>query len=238
MDFLLDPALIASFISLTILEVILGIDNVIFIALLVEHLPPKERKKVRNIGISLAFFFRVAMLLGIAWIIGLKEPILTVLDYSFSGKDLMMLAGGIFLIYKATMGVHEEFTGETKQEYSYFKGAFFAMISQIILIDIVFSFDSIMTAVGVTDHTTIIIMAMGIAMFVMLFASNAIAHFIQTYPSLKMLALAFVLLIGVLLTAEAFGIHVPKEYIYAAMAFSLSVETLNIIYGHKQKQRK
>jgi predicted tellurium resistance membrane protein TerC len=238
MDFLLDPALIASFISLTILEVILGIDNVIFIALLVEHLPPKERKKIRNIGLLLAFFFRVAMLLGIAWIIGLKEPIIHILDYSFSGKDLMMLAGGIFLIYKATMGVHEEFTGETKQEYSYLKGAFFAMISQIILIDIVFSFDSIMTAVGVTDHTTIIILAMGIAMFIMLFASNTIAHFIQTYPSLKMLTLAFVLLIGVLLTAEAFGVHVPKEYIYAAMAFSLSVETLNIIHGHKQKQRK
>jgi predicted tellurium resistance membrane protein TerC len=237
MDFLLDPALIASFISLTALEIILGIDNIIFIALLVQHLPLAERKKVRNIGLFLAFFFRVAMLLGIAWVISLKEPLVTVLEYSLSGKDLMMLAGGIFLIYKATMGVHEEFSGEVKKEYKHFKGAFFATVAQIILIDIVFSFDSIMTAVGITEHTSIIIAAMAIAMGVMLLASNAIAHFIQTYPSLKMLALAFVLLIGLLLTAEAFGVHVPKEYIYAAMAFSLSVETLNIVRGHKQRKK-
>ncbi len=237
MDFLLDPTLIASFISLTALEIILGIDNIVFIALLVQHLPLAERKRVRNIGLFLAFFFRVAMLLGIAWVISLKEPLVTVLEYSLSGKDLMMLAGGIFLIYKATMGVHEEFSGEVKKEYTHFKGAFAATIAQIILIDIVFSFDSIMTAVGITEHTSIIIAAMAIAMGVMLLASNAIAHFIQTYPSLKMLALAFVMLIGVLLTSEAFGIHVPKEYIYAAMAFSLGVETLNIVRGHKQRKK-
>lgn len=236
MDFLLDPTLIASFISLTALEIILGIDNIIFIALLVEHLPKTQQKKVRNIGIGLAFFLRVAMLLGIVWIIGLKEPLVTVMKYSMSGKDLMMLAGGIFLIYKATSGIHEEVSDELKKEYSHFKGAFYATVTQIILIDLVFSFDSIMTAVGITEHTGIIIAAMAIAMGVMLLASNTIAHFIQTYPSLKMLALSFVMLIGLLLSAEAFGVHVPKGYIYAAMAFSLGVETLNILRSKKYKK--
>lgn len=236
MDFLTDPALIASFISLTALEIILGIDNIIFIALLVEHLPPNQRKKVRNIGITLAFIMRVAMLLGIVWIIGLKEPLVTVASYSLSGKDLMMLAGGLFLMYKATSGIHEEVSGELKKEYSGFSGAFFATILQIILIDLVFSFDSIMTAVGITEHTTIIIAAMAIAMVVMLLASNVIADFIQKYPTLKMLALSFVMLIGLLLTSEAFGVHVPKGYIYMAMAFSLGVETLNILRGFKKKK--
>jgi predicted tellurium resistance membrane protein TerC len=234
MDFLTDPALIASFISLTALEIILGIDNIIFIALLVQHLPAGQRKKVRNIGISLAFFMRVAMLLGIVWIIGLKEPLVTIASHSLSGKDLMMLAGGLFLMYKATSGIHEEVSDELKKEYSGFSGAFFATILQIILIDLVFSFDSIMTAVGITEHTMIIVSAMAIAMVVMLLASNVIADFIQAYPTLKMLALSFVMLIGLLLTAEAFGVHVPKGYIYMAMAFSLGVETLNILRGLKK----
>ena len=231
MDFLLDPTLVASFISLTALEIILGIDNIIFIALLVEHLPPAQRKKARSIGISLAFFLRVGMLLGITWVIGLKEPLLL----GLSGKDLMMLAGGAFLIYKAIDGIIEEMSNLTKKELSLKKGAFMLTIMQIILIDLVFSFDSIMTAVGVTEHTMIIIAAMLIAIFVMLVASGYIADFIERYPSLKMLALAFIMLVGVLLVAEGFNIHFPKEYIYAAMAFSLGVETLNIIRGIKKK---
>ncbi len=234
MDFLLDPALIASFISLTALEIILGIDNIIFIALLVEHLPPAQRKKARSIGISLAFFLRVGMLLGITWVIGLKEP----LFLGLSGKDLMMLAGGAFLIYKAVDGIIEEMSHATKKELSLKKGAFMLTIMQIILIDLVFSFDSIMTAVGVTEHTMIIIAAMLIAIGVMLVASGYIADFIERYPSLKMLALAFIMLVGALLVAEGFNIHFPKEYIYAAMAFSLGVETLNIMRGHKQREKQ
>jgi predicted tellurium resistance membrane protein TerC len=232
MDFLLDPALVASFISLTALEIILGIDNIIFIALLVEHLAPAQRKKARNIGMFLAFFLRVAMLLGITWIIGLKEPLIL----GLSGKDLMMLAGGAFLVYKAVDGIIEEMSNLSKKELSLKKGAFLMTIMQIILIDLVFSFDSIMTAVGVTEHTMIIIAAMVIAMGVMLLASGFISDFIEKYPSLKMLALAFIMLVGVLLIAEGFNIHFPKEYIYAAMAFSLGVETLNIIRGIKKKK--
>jgi predicted tellurium resistance membrane protein TerC len=232
MDFLLDPALVASFISLTALEIILGIDNIIFIALLVEHLAPAQRKKARNIGMFLAFFLRVAMLLGITWIIGLKEPLIL----GLSGKDLMMLAGGAFLVYKAVDGIIEEMSNLSKKELSLKKGAFLMTIMQIILIDLVFSFDSIMTAVGVTEHTMIIIAAMVIAMGVMLLASGFISDFIEKYPSLKMLALAFIMLVGVLLIAEGFNIHFPKEYIYAAMAFSLGVDTLNIIRGIKKKK--
>ncbi|MFT6072391.1 MAG: putative tellurium resistance membrane protein TerC [Alphaproteobacteria bacterium] len=237
MDFLLEPTIIASFISLTILEIVLGIDNIIFIALLVQHLPELQQKKARNIGIFLAFILRIAMLFGIVWIIGLKEPFITLFDHDFSGKDLMMLAGGSFLIYKATSGIHEEVSGDLKAEYKKYSGAFFATISQIALIDLVFSFDSIMTAVGMTEHTTIIIAAMTIAMAFMVLAADKISEFIQTYPSLKMLALSFVMLIGLLLSIDAFGVHVPKGYIYAAMAFSLGVETLNIVRGRHNKSR-
>jgi len=236
MEFLLDPTLIASFLSLTVLEIVLGIDNIIFIALLVQHLPDNQQKNARNIGIMLAFLLRVIMLFGIVWIIGLKEPFITLFNHSFSGKDLMMLIGGGFLIYKSTAGIHEEVSGELKEEYKKYSGAFLATISQIALIDLVFSFDSIMTAVGMTEHTGIIITAMSISMLFMLLAANKISEFIQKYPTLKMLALSFVMLIGLLLTIDAFGIHVPKGYIYAAMAFSLGVEALNIMRRRKKNK--
>lgn len=238
MDFLLEPAIIASFISLTALEVVLGIDNIIFITLLVQHLPKVQQQKARNIGILLAFIMRVTMLFGIVWIIGLKEPFITIVDHSFSGKDLMMLLGGGFLIYKATSGIHEEISGELKDAYSHYSGAFLATITQIMLIDLVFSFDSIMTAVGMTEHIAVIIAAMSIAMFVMLLAANMISGFVEKYPSFKMLALSFVMLIGLLLAVDGFGIHVPKGYIYAAMAFSLTVESLNILRGRRSKNCK
>ncbi len=236
MEFLTDYALLASFLSLTALEIILGIDNVVFIALLVNHLPEEERERARIIGLVLALIMRVAMLFGIVWIIGLKEPWINVFGHDFSGKDLLLLVGGLFLLYKATDSIHNEVTGEKKAELQTFSGGFSSTISQIVLIDLVFSFDSVMTAVGITEHVWVIVAAMTIAMVVMVVASGYIANFIATHPTLKMLALSFVMMIGVLLVAEGLGFHVPKGYIYFGMAFSLGVETLNLLVRKKRAQ--
>ena len=235
MEFFTDPVIIASFLSLTALEIVLGIDNIIFIALLVQHLPENQQKKARNIGIFLALFLRILMLFSIVWIIQLKEPFIELLGQPLSGKDLMMLAGGGFLIYKATSGIHEEITLELKENYSKFKGSLIATIFQIAVVDIVFSFDSIMTAVGITEQTYVIVFAMIISMIVMLVSSGKIAQFIKDYPTLKILALSFVMMIGLLLVADGFGFKVPKGYIYAAMGFSLLVEALNITRGKAKK---
>ncbi len=236
MDFLIDYSVWASFLSLTALEIVLGIDNVIFIALVVAHLPAAERDRARVIGISLAFFFRVAMLFGLVWIIGLKEPLLHLFGLGFSGKDLMLLAGGLFLLYKATDSIHDEATGDKVAEFKDFKGGFASTILQIVLIDIIFSFDSVITAVGVTEVIFVIIAAMTIAMIVMLVSSGFIAKFIDTHPTIKMLALSFLMMIGVFLIAEGLGFHVPKAYIYFAMAFSLGVEGLNMFVRRKHSK--
>lgn len=233
-----DPALIASLLSLTALEIILGIDNVVFIALVVNHLPPSQRKKARAIGLGLALFMRIGLLFSIVWILGLKEPFMNLMGHSFSGKDLMVLGGGLFLIYKATASMHDEMSDDFKQEVKTFGGGFLKTIAQIIFIDFIFSFDSVITAVGVTSHVMIIVIAMVIAMFVMLAASGYIADFIDRHPTVKMLALAFILMIGVLLVGEGIGLEVPKGYIYFGMAFSLGVEVLNIIAVGRRKKRK
>lgn len=229
MEFLTDYTLWASFLSLTALEIILGIDNVVFIALLVGHLPEEQREKARILGLTLALIMRIAMLFGIVWIIGLKEPWITLLGNEFSGKDLLMLVGGTFLLYKATDSIHNEVSGDKKEALIEFKGSFTSTIIQVVLIDLVFSFDSVMTAVGVTEHIWVIIAAMTIAMIVMIVSSGVIAHFIESHPTLKMLALSFVMMIGVFLVAEGLGFHVPKGYIYFGMAFSLGVEILNMM---------
>lgn len=229
MDSLTDYSIWASFLSLTALEIILGIDNVVFIALLVGHLPKAQREKARVIGLSLALLFRIAMLFGIVWLIGLKEPWLDLFGNEFSGKDLLMLSGGMFLLYKATDSIHNEVTGDKKAAFKTFNGSFFRTIIQIVLIDLVFSFDSVITAVGISEHVWVIIAAMTIAMIVMLISSGFIGSFIETHPTIKMLALSFVMMIGVFLVAEGLGFHVPKVYIYFGMAFSLSVEVLNMM---------
>jgi predicted tellurium resistance membrane protein TerC len=233
-----DPALLASLVSLTALEIILGIDNVVFIALVVQHLPPAQRARARMVGLGLALFMRIGLLFSIVWILGLKEPFLTLLGHSFSGKDLMMLGGGLFLIYKATASMHDEMSDDFKHEVKTLSGGFIKTIIQIIFIDFIFSFDSVITAVGITAHVMIIVIAMVIAMFVMLGASGYIADFIDRHPTIKMLALAFILMIGVLLMGEGIGIDVPKGYIYFGMAFSLGVEVLNIIAVGRKKKRK
>lgn len=235
MEWLTDYHLIASFLSLTALEIVLGIDNVVFIALVVGHLPKKEQQRARVSGLILALFFRIAMLFGIVWIISLKEPWLHIFDFDLSGKDLMMLGGGLFLLHKGTNSIHDELTGDTKEEYKAMKGGFYATIMQIVIIDMIFSFDSVITAVGLTEHIYVIIAAMTIAMIVMLVSSGYIADFIATHPTIKMLALSFVMMIGVFLIAEGLGFHVPKGYIYFGMAFSLGVEILNMLVRKKRK---
>ena len=229
MEWLADYHLWASFLSLTALEIVLGIDNVVFIALVVGHLPEEQRKKARTIGLTLALLMRIVMLFGIVWIISLKQPLFSIMGLSLSGKDLMMLGGGLFLLYKATSGIHDEVTGERKEEYRTFEGNFTSTIMQIVLIDLIFSFDSVITAVGLTEVIFVIIAAMTIAMIVMLVSSGFIADFIATHPTIKMLALSFVMMIGVFLVAEGLGFHVPKGYIYFGMAFSLGVEGLNML---------
>lgn len=238
MEFLTDYTLWASFLSLTALEIILGIDNVIFIALVVGHLPEDEQPKARFLGLVLALLFRIAMLFGIVWIIGLKEPWIELFSFTLSGKDLLMLGGGLFLLYKGTTSIHDEVTGDITEEYKAKTGSFSTTIIQIVVLDIVFSFDSVITAVGLTDHIYVIITAMTIAMAVMLASSGLISGFIAKHPTIKMLALSFVMMIGMFLVAEGAGFHVPKGYIYFAMTFSLGVEALNMVVRKRKKQRK
>ena len=237
-EVLTDYQLWASFLSLTALEVVLGIDNVVFIALAVGHLPKHEQQKARLYGLGLALIFRIIMLGAIVWIMGLKQPWLNIFGMEFSGKDILMFAGGVFLLYKATTSIHEEVTGEIKAEYKMKTSSFFITILQIVVIDIIFSFDSVMTAIGLTEYIYVIIAAMTVAMIVMLVSSGYIAQFIAKHPTIKMLALSFVMMVGIFLCAEGLGFHVPKGYIYFGMAFSLSVETLNIFVRKKSTKKK
>lgn len=237
MEFLTDYTLIASFFSLTLLEIVLGIDNIVFLALLVQHLPDGERVKARNIAIVLAFVMRLALLFGVAWVISLTKPFISIFDHSFSGKDLMMFAGGLFLIAKATSHIHEMFSHEKEVKYGGFTKGFVATIFQAVMIDIVFSFDSVITAIGITKVIPIIIAAMAIAMIFMLFSVRLISDFVKRYPTLKVLALCFILLIGILLMTEGFGLHIPRGYIYSAMAFSMFVETINILAGKRRNKK-
>lgn len=226
----------ASLFTLTALEIVLGIDNVVFIALVVNHLPDAQRDKARYLGLFLALFMRIALLFSIVWIMGLKEPWVTLLGHEFSGKDLMMLVGGLFLLWKATSSMHDEVTGDAEHDMKNFKGSFAKTIAQVIFIDFIFSFDSIITAVGMTEIVWVIVAAMVIAMGVMLVSSGFIAAFIAKHATLKMLALSFIMMIGVLLVAEGLGFHVPKGYIYFGMVFSLGVEMLNMAARKRKKQ--
>lgn len=226
---------LTSILSLSALEIILGIDNVVFIALVVGHLPEKQAKSARYIGISLALLLRIAFLMGVLWLMHLEKPWFTLFSKPFSIKDILMLGGGLFLIAKATSSIHNQITGDEELQLKEYKGGFFYTVVQIIFIDLIFSFDSIMTAVGIVKNVIVIIIAMVIAMVIMLGASGVIANFIARYPTLKMLALSFILVIGLFLMAEGFGLHIPKGYIYFGMFFSLSVETLNMIARKKNK---
>lgn len=228
----------ASLLTLTLMEIVLGIDNIIFISLLTAKLPDEMQKKARTIGISLALIVRLLLLSLISYIVHWTQPIAVIMDFELSARDLILLFGGAFLIYKATTEIHEKLEGDEHEIQTKKVKALSAVIFQIILLDIVFSFDSILTAVGLVDEILIMIIAVVISMVIMLVFSGKISDFIHKHPTIKMLALAFLLLIGVLLVAESFHQHVPKGYIYAAISFSLLVEILNISAGKKQKALK
>ena len=232
MSWVSDPSAWSALLALLVLEIVLGVDNVIFISILAAKLPEGQQDQARRVGLLAAGGIRVLLLLSIGWIISLKDELLGFSflgrEFSFSGKELILLAGGVFLIYKATKEIHHKLEGETEAHGSKVVLTFGAVIAQVMLLDVVFSLDSVFTAVGMTEHVPVMVIAIVTAVLVMLAASGPIYQFVNRHPSVKMLALAFLLLIGFTLIVEGFGEHIPKGYIYAAMAFSVFVETLNI----------
>jgi predicted tellurium resistance membrane protein TerC len=236
-----DPAAWAALVTLVVMEVVLGIDNLIFISILSNKLPPEHRQRVRRIGIGLALVMRLALLSIIAWLVGLVQPVFSVFGNDFSWKDLILIAGGLFLIWKATKEIHHTVDPTPSHDVLDKKDVVIsnagAAIFQIILLDLVFSIDSILTAVGMTEHLPIMVVAVLAAVTVMLLAADPLANFIAKNPTVVMLALGFLLMIGLVLIADGFGFHVPKGYIYAAMAFSAGVEALNML-GRKSASKK
>ena len=228
---LTDPHVWASFIALSAMEIVLGIDNVVFISVLVARMAPEQRLMARRVGLSLALVFRVIMLAGIAWFIHLTTPIFSIGDYDFSWRDLVLISGGLFLLVKGTREIHQHIEGEDDEGSgsSSVANSLTSSIIQIALIDLVFSVDSIITAVGMADHVEVMIAAVAVAILVMYFASEPVAAFIERHPTTKMLALSFLLLIGAALIADGSHFHIPRAYIYFAMAFSAAVEAVNVV---------
>ena len=228
-------------ITLIVMEVVLGIDNLIFISILTNKLPPEHRVSARRIGIGLALVMRLALLGTIAWIVKLTQPVFEAFGHGFSWKDMILIAGGLFLVWKATKEIHHSVDPRDHEEDFIASSAinsFAAAIGQILLLDLVFSVDSIITAVGMTPHLPIMVVAVVVAVTVMLVAANPLANFIERNPTIVMLALAFLLMIGTTLIAEGMGFHVPKGYVYAAMAFSALVEVLNMVARNARMKRQ
>ena len=241
LELLLSPETWIAFATLTALEIVLGIDNIIVIAILVSKLPEKQRSAGRFFGLALAMVTRIALLFSLVWLMGLTKPFLHVANLAFSGRDLILLVGGLFLVYKAVTEMHDTMeTGghvETATTSSTLKKVgLWTVVTQIALIDIVFSLDSVITAIGLVKHIEIMVAAIVAAVLVMMVAAKSISEFVEHHPTIKMLALSFLILVGVFLIAESFGQHVSKGYIYSAMAFSLVVESLNIRMRKKRAQ--
>ncbi|MEY2600627.1 MAG: hypothetical protein RLZZ142_2886 [Verrucomicrobiota bacterium] len=236
---LTDPNLWISLLTLTVLEVVLGIDNIIFISILTGRLPEAQQARARRLGLMLALGARVGLLCSIVWLMKWTKPLLEVAGHALSGKDLVLLGGGLFLLWKSVHEIHGNLEGEeeTHAEAGGRRAAFGAVVGQILVIDIVFSLDSVITAVGLAQQVGVMVAAVVLAMAVMLWASKPIGDFVNRHPSVKMLALSFLLMIGLMLVAEALGQHIPKGYLYFAMAFSFGVELLNLRMRAKQKQR-
>jgi predicted tellurium resistance membrane protein TerC len=239
-DLLTDPHAWASFVTLSALEIVLGIDNVVFISLLVSRMAPEQRLTARRVGLSLALVFRVIMLGGIAYVIHLTTPIFSVAGYDFSWRDLILIAGGLFLLVKGTREIHEDIEGGGPEEAAPNRVAssMVSAIVQIAVIDLVFSIDSIITAVGMADHVEVMIAAVAVAILVMYFASEPVAAFIERHPTTKMLALSFLLLIGAALVADGMHFHIPRGYIYFAMAFAAAVEVVNVMALRRRQRLK
>jgi len=229
MEFLLDPGIWVGLITLIILEIVLGIDNLVFIAILAEKLPPEQRDKARVIGLSLALFMRLGLLFAISWLVTLTEPLITIFDKTFSGRDLILLGGGLFLVYKAVGELHEKMEGkpEVKVTTNVVYASFTAVVVQIIILDAVFSLDSVITAIGMVDNIYVMMIAMVVAMLVMLLASKPLTAFVNRHPTVVVLCLSFLLLIGISLIAEGFGFHIPKGYIYSGIGVAIAIEAFN-----------
>jgi predicted tellurium resistance membrane protein TerC len=228
MELLADPQAWIALATLTALEIVLGVDNIIFITILVGRLPAAQRNRARVIGLGLAMGTRILLLLSLAWIMTLTDPLFTVIGQDISGRDLILIGGGMFLLWKSVHEIHNSLEGEAQAHDVAAQATFGAVLLQIAIIDIVFSFDSVITAVGMVDELPVMIAAIVIAVGVMMFAAKAIGDFVDRRPTIKMLALSFLTMVGMALMAEGLGFHVPKGYIYFAMAFSIAVEMLNL----------
>ena len=220
--------------TLTALEIVLGIDNIIFLSVLVGRLPEKQRVFARRVGLGLAMIARLALLFSISWVMGLTEPWLTVFSQAISGRDLILVGGGMFLLVKATLEIHQSLEGNEESDPAVGAASLGMVLVQIALLDIVFSLDSVITAVGLVEQVSIMAIAIILAVVVMLMAAKSIGHFVDEHPTIKILALSFLILVGVTLMVEGFDVHVPKGYIYFAMAFSVAVEMLNIRMRRKR----
>ena len=232
MDWITNPDIWIALLTLCALEIVLGIDNLIFISILANKLPEEQQAKARQTGLSLALLMRIALLFSISWIMGLTSDIFKVMDLGISGRDIILIVGGLFLIYKSVKEIHEKMEGEESSQDSNIKTVTFRnVVFQILLIDIVFSFDSVITAVGMADHFSVMVAAVVIAMIIMMLVAGKLSDFVNRNPAIKVLALAFLLMIGTALIAEGVDFHIPKGYIYFSMAFAVAVEIINIRIG-------
>ncbi len=233
--FVIDTEIAAALASLTAMEIVLGIDNIIFISILASRLPEHQRRNARLLGLALAMLTRVALLFSLSWVMSLKTPLFDLFHHPFTGRDLLLLGGGLFLVAKATREIHERIEGDDDEHASKKHATFVGTLIQILILDIVFSLDSVITAVGMVDQLWIMITAVVISVITMMVFATSVSNFIAKHPTVKMLALSFLLLIGVVLIGDGFGHHVAKGYIYGAMAFSVFVEVLNLAASHKRK---
>jgi predicted tellurium resistance membrane protein TerC len=237
MELLADPQAWIAFLTLTALELVLGIDNIIFISILVDRLPAQRRELARRVGLALAMFMRLALLLTLAWIVELTAPLFTVLREEFSGRDLVLIGGGVFLLWKATSEIHGLVQGDEEHAGGAVAATFGGILLQIAIIDLVFSLDSIITAVGMVDELPVMIAAVIASVLLMMLFAGPIGRFVSRHPTVKMLALSFLIMVGMALVADGFDFHVPKGYIYFAMAFSVAVEMLNLRMRRLAKKR-
>jgi predicted tellurium resistance membrane protein TerC len=237
MEWMSDPSAWMGFLTLTVLEIVLGIDNIIFISILCGKLPPHQQAKARRIGLTLAMVMRILLLLSLSWVIGMTKPlfVLPVLNHDLSGRDLVLIIGGLFLIAKSTMEIHEKLEGEEGHASARVGPSFASVLLQITVLDIVFSLDSVITAIGMVSQVAVMIAAVVVAVGFMMAFAGAVGEFVHRHPTIKMLALSFLLLIGVMLVADGLRQHIPKGYVYFAMAFSVFVEMLNIRMKKKVK---
>lgn len=238
LDLLADPQAWASLLTLTALEIVLGIDNIIFISIMASKLPAHQQHRARQVGLALALITRLMLLASIAWVATLTRPLFEILGHGVSGRDLILILGGLFLLAKGTMEIHHTVEGQEEAGVAKAVATFGGVVFQIMLLDIVFSLDSVITAVGMAQHIEVMVTAVVIAMAVMLFAAGPVGDFVNRHQTVKMLALSFLLLVGVALVADGLGFHIPKGYLYFAIAFSALVESLNLIAAGRRKRAK